>query len=49
MLDHESLKPETIDPDVVAMFDGHATGQAGDCLIAFGWAMAEDLLKLGAH
>jgi hypothetical protein len=47
-LDHESLKPEAIDPDVVAMFTG-LRPQAGDCLIAFGWAMAEDLLKLGSH
>jgi hypothetical protein len=44
--DHESLKPESIDADVVAMFEG-LRPQQGDCLIAFGWAMAEDLLKLG--
>jgi hypothetical protein len=47
-LDHESLKPESIDPDIVAMFTGMRP-EAGDCLIAFGWAMAEDLLKLGSH
>ena len=47
-LDHESLKPETIDPDVVAMFKGIKVNK-GDCLIACGWAMTEDLLKLGKH
>jgi hypothetical protein len=46
--DHESLKPETIDPEIVAMFTGMRP-DSGDCLIAFGWAMAEDLLKLGSH
>jgi len=46
--DHESLKPEAADPGVVAMFKG-VKPQSGDCLIAFGWAMAEDLLKLGSH
>jgi hypothetical protein len=46
--DHESLKPEGADPGVVAMFKG-VKPQSGDCLIAFGWAMAEDLLKLGSH
>jgi hypothetical protein len=46
--DHESLKPESANPGVVAMFKG-LKPQAGDCLIAFGWAMAEDLLKLGSH
>ena len=47
-LDHESLKPETIDPDVAAMFKGIKVNK-GDCLIACGWAMTEDLLKLGKH
>jgi hypothetical protein len=47
-LDHESLKPETIDADVAAMFKGIRTAK-GDCLIACGWAMTEDLLKLGKH
>ena len=46
--DHESLKPESADPAVVAMFKG-LKPESGDCLIAFGWAMAEDLLKLGSH
>ena len=47
-LDHESLKPETIEPDVAAMFKGIKVNK-GDCLIACGWAMTEDLLKLGKH
>jgi hypothetical protein len=47
-LDHESLKPEAIDADVAAMFKGIRTNK-GDCLIACGWAMTEDLLKLGKH
>jgi hypothetical protein len=44
-LDHESLKPEKIDPAVAAFFDRADQGR-GDSLIAFGWAMAEDLAKL---
>jgi hypothetical protein len=45
VLDHESLKPEAISPDVVALFDS-LDSDRGDSLIAFGWAMAEDLAKL---
>jgi hypothetical protein len=44
-LDHESLKPEKIDADVAALFEPVNAGR-GDSLIAFGWAMAEDLAKL---
>jgi hypothetical protein len=44
-LDHESLKPEKIDAGFVAFFDDIDTDR-GDSLIAFGWAMAEDLAKL---
>jgi hypothetical protein len=46
VLDHESLKPDTIKPDVRAFFDGVDVAR-GDSLIAFGWAMAEDLARLG--
>jgi hypothetical protein len=46
VFDHESLKPEAINTDVAAMFNG-VKPTRGDCLIACGWAMAEDLLKLG--
>ena len=44
--DHESLKPENHDPQVVELFSP-VEGGRGDSLIAFGWAMAEDLAKLG--
>jgi hypothetical protein len=46
VLDHTSLKPEKTDPDVAAMFD-HLDVARGDCLVCFGWAMAEELLKHG--
>lgn len=44
--DHESLKPEKFDADVVTFFDG-LDHSRGDSLITFGWAMAEQLAKLG--
>ena len=47
-LDHESLKPEGIDPQISAMFKG-VRPLKGDSLIACGWAMAEQLVKLGKH
>lgn len=43
--DHESLKPKSIAPEVQALFDG-LDAPRGDCLIAFGWAMAEDLAAI---
>jgi hypothetical protein len=45
VLDHESLKPETIGRDVIAFFDS-VDGPRGDSLVAFAWAMAEYLAKL---
>ena len=45
VLDHESLKPEAIPADVAAFFKGFKANR-GDCLVAFGWVMAEDLAKL---
>lgn len=45
LLDHESAKPEKIDTDVAAQLDALDIA-AGDTLIVFGWAMAEDLEKL---
>jgi hypothetical protein len=45
VLDHESLKPEAVPADVAALFDG-VDESKGHSLIAFGWAMAEDLAKL---
>jgi len=46
VLDHESLKRESIDPEVAAQFDGLDAGR-GDCIVACGWVMAEELLKYG--
>jgi hypothetical protein len=48
VFDYESLKPESVPEDVVALFKGLKPNK-GDVLIAFGWAMAEDLLKLGSR
>jgi hypothetical protein len=45
VLDHESLKPDSIGADVAAFFKGF-DAKRGDSLVAFGWAMAEDLAKL---
>jgi hypothetical protein len=46
--DFEALKPEKIDPVVAAYFEPFE-GKRHDSLVAFGWAMAEDLAsKLGA-
>ncbi len=45
-LDIESSKPEKLDPDVVEMFSV-LKPKSGDVLIAYGWTMAEDLVKLG--
>jgi hypothetical protein len=44
-LDHEASKPESVDPEVVALFSG-VDRSRGDCLVAFGWVLAEDLAKL---
>jgi hypothetical protein len=45
VFDHDSLKPEGIPADVAAFFKGF-DAKRGDSLVAFGWAMAEDLAKL---
>ena len=41
-LDHEALKPEKLDPANAGFFSP-LNRKRGDYLIAFGWAMAEDL------
>lgn len=46
VLDHEALKPDKIDPAVAAQF-AHLDRKRGDCLVACGWVMAEELLKHG--
>jgi hypothetical protein len=45
-LDHESSKPDKLDPAVVAMFDAVPVAKGG-VMIVYGWTMAEDLVKLG--
>jgi hypothetical protein len=45
VFDHASLRPETLDDEVVARFEG-VRPEKGDSLIGFGWAMEEDLRKL---
>jgi len=45
VLDHETLKPESIKAEVAGQFKG-VNQKRGDSLIAFGWAMAEYLAKL---
>jgi hypothetical protein len=45
-IDHVSLKPEKIRPEVAELFAGVAVAKGGS-LIAHGWVMAEDLVELG--
>jgi hypothetical protein len=46
--DHESTKPDAIPADIQGLFKG-IKPEKGDCLIAHGWVMAENLLKLGSR
>lgn len=46
VFDHESLRPEKVDPRVAAQFS-HLDIERGDCLVTCGWVMAEELLKYG--
>jgi hypothetical protein len=43
--DHQSLQPETLDTEITTLFS-EFDPKRGDSLVAFGWAMAEDLAKL---
>ncbi|CAN5636019.1 hypothetical protein BH10ACT1_BH10ACT1_26440 [soil metagenome] len=43
-LDHDSLKPEKVEG--YSVFFESVDAARGDALIAFGWAMADDLVKL---
>ncbi len=45
-LDHQSSKPEKLDPAVVQMFEAVPVAKGG-AMIVYGWTMAEDLVKLG--
>jgi hypothetical protein len=42
VLDHDAAKPESLDPEVASFF-GDLDAERRDSLVAFGWAMAEDL------
>ena len=44
VFDHESSKPEKLDPEIGKIFKPLKAKQ-GDFLITFGWIMAEELLK----
>jgi len=46
VLSHESLDPDAIDEGVVQLFD-KVDPTKGSLLIGFGWALADDLEKLG--
>ena len=45
VLNHNSSKPESIKPEIAALFDGQDASK-GDALVAFGWATREKLAKL---
>ena len=45
-IDHVSLKPEKVKPEVAELFAGVAVAKGGS-LIVHGWVMAEDLVELG--
>ncbi len=47
-IDHEVLKPEAVDPGRLEQFAAVPVDDGGS-LIAYGWTMAEDLVKLGAR
>ena len=48
VLDHQSVKAQSIDEDVAVLFASF-DADLGDSLIAFGWAMAEDLARLARY
>lgn len=47
LLSHDALKPDSIDPEVAKLF-GKVDAAQGSLLVAFGWALADDLLKLAS-
>jgi hypothetical protein len=47
-LDHETLRPDKIKPELAALF-ATVNARKGGSLVVHGWVMAEDLLKLGAR
>ncbi len=47
VFDYESLKADRLDPSLASMFESLDSSR-GDHMIAFAWAMAENLEKLGS-
>ena len=47
-LDHETLRPDKIKPELSALF-ATVNARKGGSLVVHGWVMAEDLVKLGAR
>ena len=47
LLSHDSLKPEALDKKLKPLFD-EVDPATGSVLIAFGWALADNLVKLGS-
>ena len=47
LLSHDSLKPEKIDPEVHELF-AEVDPFEGSLLVAFGWALADDLEKFSS-
>jgi hypothetical protein len=45
-LDHQSSKPDKLDPAIVQMFEAVPAAKGG-AMVVYGWTMAEDLVKLG--
>jgi hypothetical protein len=45
VFDHETLQPDQVESELAALFEQIHAGK-GDSLVAFGWAMEEDLRKL---
>ena len=46
VLDHDSAKPEEIETEIHGLFE-EVDHSKGDCIVAFGWILAEDLVKFG--
>ena len=47
VFDYTSLDPESLDADIVAMFDD-IDASKGDAMVAHGWVSPERLAKLGS-
>ncbi len=47
-VDYEAPKPESVDPELVAMME-QVPADTGGVMVVYGWTMAEDLVKLGSR